>query len=546
MRAFAQAERADAALYDAKSAGRDRLKNVERRSEGRRALKQSMVAIGRRQSASGKRVTGQPLAPRLAMRAMKKSILALAALSLPAIVAAQTAKSFAIESATLSVEESAESALETDQTAWDFVEGITTEVGPRQAGTEAEARGREWAIAWLTKHGFANVTNEPFEMDTWIPGDIWKARVTSPFPQELIVQPLGNSAATPEGGLEAEVVYFPTVAELMEAPEGSLEGKIAFISHEMRASTDGSHYGFAGPARWVGPGIAASKGAIGVVIKSVGTDHHRNPHTGGTSFPDGVEPVPAAAMSVPDAENLERMFERAGDRPITLKLELNPRRIGTQISGNVVGEIVGRKPALPPVLLACHLDSWWNAPGAFDDGAGCGIVAAAALNVQKTGQPLRTIRVLLAGAEETGLWGSKAYSEAHIDEPIAVAFESDFGADRVWRFESNFRASNPALHAKIARALARFGVADSRIVASGGADINIARDQKTAIIDLQQDGTRYFDLHHTPDDTLDKIDIAQLRQNVAVWTMVAGIIANEERNIQTGGIEPAAPPIMED
>ncbi|MEQ8410861.1 MAG: M28 family peptidase [Erythrobacter sp.] len=439
----------------------------------------------------------------------------------------------------------ASEALENDTLAWDFVEGLTTEVGPRQAGTEAERRGREWAMDWLRAHGFANVASEPFAMDTWVPGDVWKARITAPFAQELIVQPLGNSAATAEGGIEGEVVFFPSVDDLRAAPAGSLAGKIAYVSHQMRPAMDGSHYGFAGPARWVGAGIAASKGAVATVIKAVGTDHHRNPHTGGTSFPEGVDPIPAAAMSVPDAENLERMFERAEGRPITLRLELNPRRIGTTMSGNVVGEIVGRKPDLPPVLLACHIDSWWNAPGAFDDGAGCGIITAAALNVARTGTPLRTIRVLMAGAEETGLWGSKAYSEAHIDEPIAVGLESDFGADRIWRFESNFRRTNPGLHTKLAKAVARFGVADSAVVATGGADLNIVRDQEGALIDLQQDGTRYFDLHHTPDDTLDKIDPAQLRQNVAVWTQVVGILANEPRAIRDAGTVPSAPAIMD-
>ena len=215
-----------------------------------------------------------------------------------------------------------------------------------------------------------------------------------------------------------------------------------------------------------------------------------------------------------------------------MKLTLTPRRLGQTQSGNVVGEIVGRDPSLPPVLVACHIDSWWNGTGAFDDGAGCGIVAAAAKHVAATGQPLRTIRVLMAGAEETGLWGSRAYSDAHIDEPIAVGLESDFGADRIWQFQSNFREANPDLHARIARAVARFGVSDSTAVASGGADINIARDQETAIIDLQQDGTRYFDIHHTPNDTLDRIDRAQLRQNVAVWTQVVGILANEEGPIK--------------
>ncbi|QFT77323.1 M20/M25/M40 family metallo-hydrolase [Erythrobacter sp. THAF29] len=446
----------------------------------------------------------------------------------------------------MTLEQAADLAHDEDTIAWDFVEGITTEVGPRQAGTEAEKRAREWAVAWLERQGFENVAVEPFEMETWVPGNIHRAQVTGPFPQHLVLQPLGNSAATPEGGIESEVVFFPSLADLAEAPDGSLTGKIAFVSHEMRPSMDGSHYGYFGGARFVGPGLAASKGASAIVIKSIGTDYHRNPHTGVIRFPEGVEPIPAAALSVPDAEQLERIFERADGEPVTLRLELNPRRLGTTMSGNVVAEIVGRNPNLPPVLIACHIDSWWNAPGAFDDGAGCGIIAAAAKNVEATGKPLRTIRLLLAGAEETGLWGSRAYSAAHLDEPIAVGIESDFGADRIWRFESNFREGNPDLHAKLARAIARFGVADSSIVATGGADLNIARDQEAAIIDLQQDGTRYFDLHHTPDDTLDKIDPAQLRQNVAVWTTVVGILANEPRSIKTGGVIPSAPAIMEE
>ncbi len=483
---------------------------------------------------------------------MKKSLLTTAAALL--IAAPLSADGHTDAGSTPSLEAVADDALENDKVAWDFVEGVTTEVGPRQAGTEAETRGRQWAVAWLNANGFANVADEPFEMETWVPGDVHRAEITSPFPQPLIIQPLGGSISTGPEGITAEVVMFDNVAALRAAPEGSLEGKIAYISHSMTPTQDGSQYGFAGPARWVGAGIAEQKGAVATVIKSVGTDYHRNPHVGGTTFrrTDGstdvgrLVPTPAGALSLPDAANLERMFERANGRPIMMKLTLTPENLGTTISGNVVGEIVGRNPDLPPVLLACHLDSWWNAPGAFDDGAGCGIIAAAALNVAKSGQPLRTIRVLFAGAEEVGLFGSTAYSVAHIDEPIAVGLESDFGADRIWRFESNFRETNPDLHARLADGVARFGVANSTIVARGGADLNIVRDQGGAIIDLQQDGTRYFDLHHTPDDTLDKIDPVQLRQNVAVWTTVAGILANESTAIQTGGVIPSAPATMDE
>lgn len=446
---------------------------------------------------------------------MRKHLLVAAAFAVPSAVYAAPG-----------LAEHAERALEADVLAWDFVEGLTTEVGPRQAGTEAETRGRDWAVRWLKANGFAQVAVETFTMDTWVPGDVMRAAVVSPFAQPLSVVPLGNSAATPVGGLTAPVVRFASYADLEAAPAGSLAGKIAFIDHAMRPTQDGSGYGFAGPARWTGPGLAASKGALATVIRSIGTETERTPHTGGTSFSSGVTPTPALALSNPDADNLARMIARAGDKPVTLMIEANPRRLGQTGSGNVVGEITGRNPKLPPVLLACHLDSWWNGTGAFDDGAGCGIVAAAARHAAASGRPLRTIRVLFAGAEETGLWGSRAYAAAHKGEPVFAGLESDFGADRVWRIDSNFTTSDPELYRRLAQGVARFGVAPSREVASGGADLNYVREANGGLVDLQQDGTRYFDLHHTNNDTLDKIDKAQLRQNVAVWTVVAGILAN--------------------
>ncbi|MFN6934906.1 MAG: M20/M25/M40 family metallo-hydrolase [Tsuneonella sp.] len=430
------------------------------------------------------------------------------------------------------LEDVADEALAKDEIAWDFVEGITTEVGPRQPGTEAEARGRVWAIDWLKKQGFQRIADEPFTMPTWVRG-VEKAEIVAPFAQPMHVTALGNTASTGEAGITAEVVYFASHADLVAAPAGSLAGKIAFISHDMRPTQDGSGYGFAGPARWTGPSIAASKGAVATVIRSIGTENHRTPHTGGTTFAEGVSPISAGALSNPDADNLERMFARRGNRKVTMKLTLTPRWLGDTQSGNVVGEITGRNPALPPLLLACHLDSWDLGTGAIDDASGCGIVAAAAKHAARHTKPLRTIRVLFAGAEETGLWGSKAYAAAHKGQALHVGIESDFGADRIWRIDTNFTKTDPALYKRLAQAVARFGVGTSNEVATGGADLNLARESKSAIIDLQQDGTRYFDLHHTPDDTLDKIDPVQLRQNVAVWTQVVGILANHPDPIKT-------------
>ena len=429
----------------------------------------------------------------------------------------------------------ADAALEGDTLAYDFVEGLTTEIGPRMAGTQAERNAREWAVRWLKANRFQNVRIEPYAMDTWVRGEE-RAEVVAPFAQKMAITALGTSSSTGPDGLTAEVVYFPSYADLEAAPAGSLAGKIAFISHRMKPTQDGSGYGFAGPARWTGPGLAASKGAVATVIRSIGTDSHRNPHTGGTTFPDGVAATPAGALSNPDADNLERIFARSqGGNPVTMKLTLTPRSLGETQSGNVVSELAGTDPGLPPILLACHLDSWDLATGAIDDGAGCAIIAAAARQLAALGKHRRTIIVLFAGAEEVGAFGGNAFAQAHKDMKIGAALESDFGADRIWRLDTNFTGANPDLYKRLAQAVARFGVGPSTEVGEGGADIGIARDQKAGIVSLAQDGTHYFDLHHTPDDTLDKIDPAALRQNVAVWTQVVGILANEP-----GPIMPAA------
>ncbi len=214
-----------------------------------------------------------------------------------------------------------------------------------------------------------------------------------------------------------------------------------------------------------------------------------------------------------------------------IRLTLTPRNIGQQESGNVIADIPGSDPNAGMVVLACHLDSWDLGTGAIDDGAGCGIILAAAQRVAAAGQPRRTIRLLMAGAEEVGIWGGRAYGLAHAADAAgaarhAVALESDFGADCVWRVDFRFPAAAQPLAQRIARHLAPLGIARGSAEAGGGADIGALAAAGVPLVDLQQDGTRYFDLHHTPEDTLDKIDPAQLAQNVAAWTVTTYLLAN--------------------
>lgn len=415
--------------------------------------------------------------------------------------------------------------------AWDIVEGLTTEIGPRLAGSAAEARARAWAEARLKALGFSNVRIEEFRTRVWQRGEE-HARLTAPYEQPLAITALGFSVPTPVEGLKGELVYFPTLAALEAAGEGSLRGKIAFVDHAMRPAQDGSGYGPYGDVRRRGPTIASGKGAAGIVIRSAGTDSHRNPHTGSTVFADDVRPIPAGAVSNPDADLIARIAGRG--KPIRIALTLTGKPFPNAPSGNVVADLPGRDPSLPIILLACHLDSWDLGTGAVDDASGCGIITAAALQAQKEGRTLRTIRVLWAGNEEMGMdgGGGRRYAEVHGGEPHAVAMESDFGADRVWQVKTSLAGADKPLAEKIEAALWPMGIVPHSGPAEGGADIEaIIKQQKLAVIDLGQDGTRYFDLHHTPDDTLDKVDPAALQQNVDAWTAVLEVIANEPGQI---------------
>jgi carboxypeptidase Q len=417
--------------------------------------------------------------------------------------------------------------LNNDHYAWDLTEGLTTEVGQRLAATEAEERARDWAVKRLTAMGFSNVHVEPFTMPVWTRG-AEGAEIVSPFPQKLAVAALGYSGSTGPSGVTGEIVYFDGIDALRSAPDSAVKGKIVFIDHHMMPAQDGAGYGQFGAPRRQGPTIASKKGALAIVIRSIGTDHHRNPHTGVQYFTDGATPIPAGALALPDAEQLVRILKRG--KPVVMRLTLVSEKTEGGHSGNVIAEVPGRDPKAPILLVGGHLDSWDLGTGAIDDASGVAIMTAAAKHIMDAGRPLRTIRVVWFGAEEPGGFGGRAYAETHAKERYAVAGESDFGADRVWRFSSQFMKSDPDVHGQLTAALAPLGITKNDKGDADGTDVEPTIAAGAPWISLGQDGTRYFDYHHTPDDTLDKIDPAQLRQNVAAWTTVLAILS--------GGIEP--------
>jgi carboxypeptidase Q len=435
--------------------------------------------------------------------------------------------------------------------AYAIVESLTTEVGQRMAGTEADARAVRWAEAKFKELGFDRVILQPVTYPVWKRG-AERAAVIAPAPQSLAVTALGWSSATPKGGLRAEVIGFADFDALKAADPSTVKGRIAYVSHAMKRRRNGGDYGHAVAVRVDGAAIAAGKGARALLIRSIGTDSHRLPHTGvgmsssrigddpetlkrATRLSDGsyiaLTAVPAAALSVPDADQVERLLRLGG--PVEIELMIEAALAGEYTSHNVIGEITGREKPEEFVVIGGHLDSWDLGTGAIDDGAGVAITMAAGALIAKSAQrPRRTLRVVAFANEEQGVFGGRAYAKANDPKQHVAGAESDFGAGRVYRFDSHVDAQFLPAVAQIRGVLDALGIESGSNDAGGGADVSALGAAGTPMFELNQDGTDYFDLHHTADDTLDKIDPAALDQNVAAYAVFSWLAADAAQRFE--------------
>ena len=415
-----------------------------------------------------------------------------------------------------------------DDAAWAFVEGLTTEIGPRLAASDNDAKAREWVAARFKALGFDKVWTEPVTYPKWVRrGE--HAEITAPFAHAVSVLALGNSPGTPAGGISAEVVAFDTLDALKAAPDASVRGKIVYVGPRMHATKDGRDYGIGSTVRVTGPAIASKKGAAAFLLRSAGTDDNRLPHTGVTDF-TGATPIPAAALSSPDADLLEHVVKRG--KPTTIRLALDCGLEGTYTGANVIGEITGRGKPDEYFVMGGHLDSWDPGTGANDDAAGIAIAVGAAHAIRSLPErPKRSLRVVAFANEEAGLFGGKAYAAAHAKEiaHAVLGSESDLGADRIWKITATVKPSARDAIGEIAKAIQPLGVEyDASAAGQGGSDLSAVHAVGMAAVSLHQDATRYFDWHHTANDTLDKIDPAQLSQNVAVYAVVAYLAAQAD------------------
>lgn len=461
---------------------------------------------------------------RLSVRLLAASALALTLSAAPAV---------AQDAATIARAEAVRDAALNQNIALDYLTQLTTRFGARPAGSKSEQDASAWAADYMRAQGFQNVRIEQFPLVGWERGEE-SGSIVGTRPQRLVLAALGHSPGT-NGVIEAEVVRFDSLEALNAAPAGSLNGKIAYVdAGQMVRMQDGSGYGPLTRIRGAGPAAAAAKGAVAFIMRSVGSDEHRMPHTGTTRYVDGVVPLPGFALAAPDADTVSRLIGMG--ETVRLRLSSTAHTYQT-VSQNVIGDIPGRSRPEEIIVLGSHMDSWDLGTGAIDDGAGGAITLAAARAIADSGRrPARTIRVVLYGSEEvaqptdTGngggayLRGIGAAVEQHI-----IAGESDFGADRVYALGLPPGAQGSEFARAAARVLYPIGVLPSpQPELHGGADIGPLAEAGVPVFGLNQDGTRYFDLHHTADDTLDKVDPAQMSQNVAAWAALVWLIADSD------------------
>jgi len=404
-----------------------------------------------------------------------------------------------------------------DTTAYQLIESLTTEVGPRPAGSPGDKAAVTWAQREMTRLGFANVHPVEAIVPHWVRGEA-EFSVLAPYPQTMPTLALGGSVGTGSEGIEADAVMVKDLEALAALPAGAVKDKIVFFSNRMERTRDGSGYGKAVAVRAAGPSAASAAGALGIVIRSISTSNARFPHTGATRYTTTAPRVPALAISNPDADALVRQFESG--QPVRLRIRSSSRDLPPMRSANVVGEIPGTDLANEIVILGAHLDSWDPGVGALDDGAGVAIMMGVARLIKELDvKPRRTIRVVLFANEEFGTSGSLAYmaaNEANLSQHV-LGFEADFGAGPVWRLSSRVNPAQLSAVDQIFRALAPLKLVRGDNLARGGADLEGLSKLGMAILEPSLDGTDYFDVHHTANDTLAQVDPEALRQSLAAY-----------------------------
>jgi carboxypeptidase Q len=406
-----------------------------------------------------------------------------------------------------------------DTAAWQRLAELTDTFGHRLSGSKSLEGAVAWAVAEMTRDGLQNVRAEKVMVPHWVRGRE-RADLVAPITHPLVMLGLGNSVGTPPDGIEAEALVVRSFDEL-DARGAELKGRIVVYNVPFTGYGPTVQYRGAGASR------AAAYGAVAMLLRSVGQPGLQTPHTGALNYAADQPRIPAAAITNEDADLLQRIQDRG--QKLIVRLSMEAQMLPDAESANVVAEIVGRERPDEIVVLGCHFDSWDVGTGATDDGGGCIASWEAVRLMKKLGlRPRRTVRVVLFTNEENGSRGGLAYRAQHQAELAShvLMIETDGGVFRPLGFGFSGNDTARATVTDIAALLV--GVGATRIGASGGgADIGPSVEAaKVPSMSLDVDGSLYFTIHHTPADTIDKIEPTDLARCVASLAVMGYVVAD--------------------
>lgn len=417
--------------------------------------------------------------------------------------------------------------------AYDTLAHLTDDIGPRLSGSKNAAQAVEWTTQRFREWGI-DVRKERVMVPHWVRG-VETASLTSHNDRRIIITALGGSVATPADGITADVVEVSSFEELEKLGRAKVAGKIVVYYNPMDMSLVESGHAFdayskAVPFRGIGASRAAELGAVAAVVRSVASASLRTPHTGSLRYDEKQPKIPAAAMTVEDSELIHRLIAK-GQR-VRMHLTLTPKTLPDVESFNVVAEIKGSEHPEQIVLIGGHLDSWDLGSGAIDNGSGVSMVMETMRVLKELGiRPKRTIRAVLFMNEENGLRGGRAYFDAvskseELQKHVA-AIETDAGAAPPVGFTTTLEGKSlDAVSAKasVLNRIAKIAFTSSKHT---GADTSPLTDAGVPGFGLVPDPRHYFDYHHTPADTLDKVDSQALAQDTAAVAALAYVLAEE-------------------
>jgi len=404
-----------------------------------------------------------------------------------------------------------------DQGGMEKLSYLCDRIGNRLSGSLGLEKAIVWAAAQMNHDGLVNVSTPRVKVPHWVRGRE-SLEIVGPIPQPLVLLGLGNSVGTPAAGVEADLIVVHTFEEL-DAAGARVKGKIVLFNVPF------TNYGETVRFRSSGPSRAARLGAVAMLVRSVGPPGLRLPHTGALSYADGQPRIPAAAITTEDAARLQRMVDRG--TPVRLKLMMDARFLPDADSANVIGEIRGRELPDEIVVVGGHFDSWDVGTGSTDDGGGA-IATWEALRIMKklNLRPRRTVRLVLWTNEENGGRGGLAYRDQHSAElgRHVMMLESDSGVFRPIGFGFTGSDTARARVRDIARLLT--GIHADAIGAAGEEADTTPSVQQAHIpsMSLDVDGN-YFLIHHTPADTVDKIDPLHIARASGAIAVMAYVVA---------------------